>query len=54
MEGLGSNDAPLRITDMPFWIDAHKEVSAERFTAPAVKSKSNCLACHSKGGGDDD
>jgi hypothetical protein len=55
MEGLGPNDVPLRITDTPFWIDAHEEVSAARFTAPAVKSKSNCLACHSeKGGGDED
>ena len=55
MVGLGPNDVPLRITDTPFWIDAHEEVSARRFTAPAVKSKSNCLACHSdKGGGGDD
>jgi hypothetical protein len=54
MEGLGPNDVPLRITDTPFWIDAHEEVSARRFTAPAVRSKSNCLACHiGKGGGGD-
>jgi hypothetical protein len=52
MEGLSPNDVPLRITDTPFWIDAHEEVSAARFTAPAVKSKSNCLACHSDKGGD--
>jgi len=52
MEGLGPNDVPLRITDTPFWIDAHEGVSAKRFTAPAVRSKSNCLACHrDKGGG---
>jgi mono/diheme cytochrome c family protein len=56
MEGLGPNDVPLRITETPFWIDAHEEVSPARFASPKVKSKSNCLACHSdKGeGGDDD
>ena len=56
MEGLGPNDVPLRITETPFWIDAHEEVSAARFAAANVKSKSNCLACHGNngGGGDDD
>ena len=56
MQGLGPSDVPLRITETPFWIDAHEEVSPARFASPKVRSKSNCLACHSdKGeGGDDD
>jgi hypothetical protein len=53
LEGLGPEDVPLRITDTPFWKYRHAEIDPARFSSPTVKSKSNCLACHGKQGGDD-
>jgi mono/diheme cytochrome c family protein len=39
--------APLpRISTQPWFKQEHREVSAARFRAPAVKSASNCSACH--------
>jgi mono/diheme cytochrome c family protein len=46
LRGLGADAVPLRITQMPFWARAHDEVSAGAFSAPAVKSAANCVACH--------
>ena len=37
---------PLRITATPFWVAKHAELPPERFSAPAVRSKANCSACH--------
>ncbi len=49
LRGLAANMTPLRITDTPAWIRAHKgEVSPAAFTSPKVKSKSNCVACHAE------
>lgn len=52
--GIGPTDVPLRITETPFWISIHEEISPARFRSPQVKSKSNCLACHQQGGGGDE
>jgi mono/diheme cytochrome c family protein len=49
LSGVRSTDLPLRITDMPFWRRIHGEVPASDFTLPQVKTKSNCLACHTGG-----
>ena len=49
LRGLAKSDTPLRITDLPFWIRAHNEVSAAAFKRANVKSKSNCVACHGQG-----
>ncbi len=58
MRGLSKTDAPLRITETPYWIRKHKgEVSQQAWTSPKVKSKANCIACHrgaNKGYYDDD
>jgi mono/diheme cytochrome c family protein len=49
LSGIRSTDLPLRITDMPFWRRIHGEVPSSDFTSPQVKTKSNCLACHTGG-----
>ena len=44
---LKTDETPLRITEMPWWIRAHnEEVSPSAFTNPKVRSKANCIACH--------
>ena len=37
---------PLRITATPWWVAKHDDVPAALFASPAVKSRSNCQACH--------
>ncbi len=46
LRGLGKNDAPVRITETPWWIRAHDEIRPARYTSEKVKSKANCIACH--------
>lgn len=47
MRGLTDADAPLRITETPYWIREHEgEVSPRAWSDPKVKTKANCLACH--------
>ncbi len=36
----------LRISDTPWFTRAHRELSANAWEHPAVKSPSNCTACH--------
>jgi hypothetical protein len=43
---IAAGQTPLRITETPRWIKEHREVRAERWQSPEVKSKANCLACH--------
>jgi Dihaem cytochrome c len=40
--------APLRITETPAWVRAHREVAAGAWTKPEVKFKGNCPACHKR------
>jgi cytochrome c551/c552 len=47
MRGIPVDATPLRITDTRFWKRGHSEISAASFAAPNVKSKANCVACHS-------
>jgi Dihaem cytochrome c len=48
LRGVNPGETPLRITEMPWWIRAHSgEVSPAAFKSPRVKSKANCVACHS-------
>lgn len=58
LRGLNDGDAPLRITETPYWIREHRgEVPESAWRHPDVKSKANCLACHraaAKGYYDDD
>jgi hypothetical protein len=36
----------LRITDTTWFTREHREVSSHTWSVPAVKSRSNCTACH--------
>lgn len=38
---------PQRITETPYWIRKHRDISAADWANPLVKSKANCAACHS-------
>lgn len=41
------NSAPsLRISETPWFIREHREISSNTWFDPAVKSRSNCTACH--------
>ena len=44
--GIRPDDAPLRITETPFWKRIHHEVNPAVFDRPDIKSAANCLACH--------
>jgi len=46
LRDLNITDVPLRITDTPFWRGIHRGVPDSLFTRPEVKTKSNCLGCH--------
>ena len=36
----------LRISETPWFTHEHREISSNTWSAPAVKSRSNCVACH--------
>ena len=40
----------LRISDTPWFTREHREVSNNTWSNPAVKSRSNCTACHVNAG----
>ena len=46
IRALAKTDAPLRITETPFWMRAHREVSKSSYARPEVKSPANCQGCH--------
>lgn len=39
-------DAPFTVTETPVWRRLHGDLSGALFAGPAVKSRSNCAACH--------
>jgi hypothetical protein len=41
-----SREPPLRITDLPWFRDEHREVPADAAARPSIRSLSNCAACH--------
>jgi len=47
MRGIPADATPLRLTDTRFWKRGHGEIAAASFATPNVKSKANCVACHS-------
>jgi cytochrome b len=46
LDSLKKGEAPLRITDIPYWKDKHSEISDDVFKKRSVGSEANCLACH--------
>jgi len=43
---IENGQAPMRITEVPRWTREHREVRANAWTDPRVRSKANCIACH--------
>lgn len=39
-------EAPLRITETPYWVKKHRKITPAQWQSVAVKSKTNCAACH--------
>lgn len=36
----------MRISDTPWFTHEHRKISSNTWISPAVKSRSNCIACH--------
>ncbi len=45
-QSIPKNATPLRITETPYWLKKHHEITAADWANPLVKSKNNCAACH--------
>jgi cytochrome b len=43
---LKPDEAPLRITETPYWVKKHRGIPEADWRRPSVKSKANCAACH--------
>jgi cytochrome b len=43
---LAKDATPLRVTETPYWVKKHHEITTADWANPLVKSKSNCAACH--------
>ncbi len=43
---IGGGQAPLRITDIPYWKKKHSGIAQKVFERKSVVSRSNCIACH--------
>ena len=46
MRGVSMQNPPLRITELPKWIQEHRKISPTDWKRKDVGTKSNCLACH--------
>ncbi len=46
MRGVSMGNAPLRITELPKWQREHREVPAWEWRHKDVRTKTNCVACH--------
>jgi cytochrome b len=47
---LVSATDPMRITKTSYWVAKHRQIDPKIFQSPAVKSSSNCIACHKDAG----
>jgi len=57
MKGLGSDETPIRITEMPRWRKKHRELPERVWTDPRLEFKGQCEVCHTaaqRGRYDDD
>ena len=46
MRGVSMDNAPLRITELHQWVREHRQFSAADWKSKDVRSKANCVACH--------
>jgi cytochrome b len=37
---------PLRISETPYWVKKHRNITPAQWQSAAIKSKANCTACH--------
>lgn len=44
--GLAQDAVPLRISELPKWLDEHRKVPDWEWRHKEVRSKANCQACH--------
>lgn len=45
-QSIPATESPIRVTETPHWKKKHKEIDNKYWKDNAVKSKSNCGACH--------
>ncbi len=43
---IAADVTPLRITQTPYWIKKHREITTVDWDLPWIKSKAHCEACH--------
>lgn len=46
LRSIKKGEVPTRITDISYWKKKHSKIPSDVFSRKAVKSKSNCVACH--------
>lgn len=46
LRGVAVDNPPLRITELPKWIQEHGKIPAAEWRRQEIGSKSNCPACH--------
>lgn len=46
LQSLPAGEAPLRVTDTPYWRRVHRGIDEAVWQRPAVNGKFNCAACH--------
>ncbi|NQU63278.1 MAG: cytochrome b/b6 domain-containing protein [SAR324 cluster bacterium] len=54
---IAKSDAPIAITETPYWVHKHTLIKPEVYKRASIKTKANCLACHedaAEGGFEDD
>ena len=39
-------EAPLRISETPYWVKKHRNITQVQWQSDPIKSKANCAACH--------
>ena len=43
---LKPGDTPLRISETPYWVKKHRDITDAEWRSDKIKSKANCGACH--------
>ena len=46
LRGVSAANAPLRITELPKWVNEHRKVPDWEWKHKDVRTKTNCTACH--------
>jgi hypothetical protein len=46
LKGVALTSAPQRITELPKWVREHRKVPDWEWRSQDVRTKANCVACH--------